>query len=330
MTYPDIYMTPEYCHLFNEIDHGTHQIFLHESKTGKVLYTFILRPIEIEHAPEGYYDIISPYGYGGPVILECDPGHHPQIMNEYHEAFLAFVKDNNVVSEFVRFHPILNNAGYCRSIYHVEFNRNTVAIDLTTPDPLMDCFTSSCRNKIRTAQKNNIQIEFDFSGSTVTDFHRIYTRTMEKNDAKEFYFFPESFFQKLFQVLKGKALLINAIVDGTIVCAGLFFHYRSMMHTFLSATDPEYYKIPCKNLVYSEAAQWGKANDCHVLHLGGGYTPDPMDSLLSFKKSFARNGLCHFYIGKQIHHQAMYDALVKSIMPKPNLISSDFFPLYRS
>ena len=62
-------------------------------RPGDVLYPFLVRPLE-----GGRCDITSAYGYGGPYGR-----------GEWRQAFAAACREHGVVSEFVRFHPLLGN-----------------------------------------------------------------------------------------------------------------------------------------------------------------------------------------------------------------------------
>ena len=61
--------------------------------------------------PEGrYFDFSTPYGYGGWLIEGEDPA-------PVFEAYRQWAEKNGVISEFVRFHPMLRNHEACGSFY---------------------------------------------------------------------------------------------------------------------------------------------------------------------------------------------------------------------
>lgn len=63
--------------------------------------------------PEGeYFDFATPYGYGG-WIIEGD--NLEELFSEYTE----WLTDNKIISEFVRFHPMLQNQIGCENFYEV-------------------------------------------------------------------------------------------------------------------------------------------------------------------------------------------------------------------
>ncbi len=62
-----------------------------------------------------------------------------------------------------------------------------------------------------------------------------------------------------------------------------------------------------------------------TLYLGGGVGSGE-DSLFRFKKSFFKGELNHFFIGKKIYNQEMYDELVGM----RDVSETTFFPRYRA
>ncbi|MCL2623694.1 MAG: GNAT family N-acetyltransferase [Planctomycetaceae bacterium] len=328
---PDIYFIPEYGKLFEHHDHGQWHKFEFDCAFGKVYYSFIVRPIMIDDQETKHFDCITPYGYGGPIITEWKPGHQYQLTQAYNHEFSNYCKKNDIITEFVRFHPLLNNVEYCKEIYDVAFNRRTVAIDLTLDDLMKDSFSQKCRNTIKKAIKNAVKVQFDFEGTTIKDFHRLYTLTMQKNAAPNYYFFTEEFFIETMRVLNGKIFILNALYNGEIVSSAMFMHHHDFMHYHFSATHPDYYKLACNNLIISEAARWGKDHGKRLFHLGGGFTTADDDPLLLFKKSFAKNGLREFWIGRHIHNHDIYRKLVELAQKnKDEPLRSDYFPLYRA
>ena len=59
---------------------------------------------------EKWYDFVTPYGYGGPLITEVEDGAKEQLVKAFYEEFSRYCAEQKIVSEFVRFHPIAQNA----------------------------------------------------------------------------------------------------------------------------------------------------------------------------------------------------------------------------
>src|SRR5690606_9044492 len=78
---------------------------------------------------EDYYDIVTPYGYGGPYI----EGDDETIILDFDEEFEQFCLASNILTETIRFHPFVQNVNFTKSRMEVEFIRPTTAVDLTKP-----------------------------------------------------------------------------------------------------------------------------------------------------------------------------------------------------
>jgi lipid II:glycine glycyltransferase (peptidoglycan interpeptide bridge formation enzyme) len=154
--------------------------------------------------------------------------------------------------------------------------------------------------------------------------------TMQKNYASNYYFFNEQFFKKTMDRLQGHIVIVNAIYRNETIGTAMFMYYEDFLHYHFSATNPEYYKFACNNLILSEMVKWGKHNGINYFHLGGGHTTASNDSLLSFKKSFSKNEFYEFWIGKRIHDLDVYQKLVELTSQIQTNKNISYFPLYRT
>ena len=325
MDYPDIYYYPPYLELFERSLCGKATLYRHCSALGEVCYAFHLRPVEIGGMRKDCFDTITPHSYGGPVITKCVPGEEADLMREFNAAFSQYCQDQRIVSEFIRFHPVLKNVIYCKEIYSATQVGHTVAIDLLVDDLFLNSFTRRCRQNIRSARKQGVEIVFDFSCETIANFKHLYTLTMQKNSAADYYYFSDDFFLESVKNLKNQLFIVNAVFDKRIVGAAMFLCHEKYLHYHLSSTHPDYYSLSSSYLVQSEVAQWGKNNGFSTFHLGGG-----LETLLFFKRSFVKEGgLCDLWIGKKIRNQDLYDRLVEEATLKGTIDKPDFFPLYR-
>ena len=75
------------------------------------------------------FDFCTPYGYGGWLIEGDD---NDSLMAAYE----TWCKKNRIVSEFVRFHPVLKNAEQSQQSYDVIPLGETVAMDLSSPETI--------------------------------------------------------------------------------------------------------------------------------------------------------------------------------------------------
>lgn len=328
----DIYFTPQYCKIYENNGEGILKNFSLNSKHGKVYYNFLLREIKYSVGNEKYYDIITPYGYGGPLFLNYSTKENlKQLIIEFKDKFEKYCSENKIVSEFVRFHPLIKNYLFMDNYMEISYIRDTVYMNLDSEEQIWQDITSKCRNMIRKAEKNDIKIELDNSKEALQSFIRLYKITMDKNKATSYYYFKDDFFHDTFSLLKGNIYIFNAKYENKIISSALIMKYNEFAHYHFSGSDIEYLKLASNNLLLYKAALWAYKNGCKYFHLGGGYLGNN-DNLFKFKKSFSKNNIVNFYIGKKIHNKLVYDKLVEEWQKmKGNHDSNiNYFPLYRA
>ena len=301
----DIYFTPEYYSLYQNYGDGDARCFVFEQDGEVVLYPFLINPI----TPLGYkldkesYDIQGAYGYNG-IIASSD---NADFITAFWESFDAYCQENNVVAEFTRFHPLLNNQRLASPKMKTFFSRHTVALDLTDDDIWMHQISSKNRNMIRKAEKEGVTI---VESDDYETFRRLYDGTMTDLHAEDFYFFPKSYYDEYKLTFKGESMLCLAMLDGKAIAGSMFMFSDDYAHYHLSARDREYSRYAANNLILWYAIQKAKKHGCKWFHFGGGTTGNDDDSLLKFKKEFSKT-LCEFWIGKRVHNQAVYDQIVE-------------------
>lgn len=324
----DIYFKPEWIYSCQEIEDGTPVIYEFQNEYGKISYNFFKRKIPILYNDEEYYDIISPYGYGGPLILEYQEGCKDKLLKDFQEDFSKYCKENKIVSEFVRFHPIYNNGKDFLDFYDVSSIRKTVGTDLTKEDPFQEEFSKSTRKLIRRLLKEGVEYQIieDPNKDDIEDFFKIYYSTMDRNEASDFYYFTKDYFYKCLELFGKDIIIINVLIDNITVASAFYIRGDGIIHAHLSGTLQEYIKYSPAYIIKYATILWGKDHGYRLVHYGGGTTNSPDDSLLKFKKKFTKDTLFDFSIGKKIWDKDVYDHLVN----QTNSQDSSFFPQYRS
>lgn len=265
-----------------------------------------------------YFDFACPYGYGGWIVEGTE-------IKDLFASYEEWCVDNGIISEFVRFHPIVENHKACENNYDVIRLGNTVAIDLSSPEMIWTNIHSKNRNMIRKAKKNGIVIYSGRYPEIYKTFREIYNSTMDKDNAETYYYFEEEFYESILNDLPQNAQIFYAVYKGKIIAASIMLAANGYMNYHLSGSIQEYANMAPTNLLLYEAALWGYANGCRTLYLGGGVGSGE-DSLYKFKKSFYRpDDVKRFHIGKKIFVQEKYDEL----LGLRGSIDSGFFPKYR-
>ncbi len=324
----DIYFDSNYGKLYEKAEHGVCEVFEYEDDNGKVCHQFIKReiPQELLHSTEKFYDIVTPYGYGGPVIVKAED--KKKLVNDFFVAFAKYCEQQNIVSEFVRFHPIVNNALDFKEIYNATWDRKTLGTNLKDyDDPVKQEFSKSCRKSIRQTLKKEVEYRiiekpFDLSG-----FKKVYYDTMDRNDASEYYYFDDEYFEKIQEWYRENLLIIEVIFEGQVIAAGLYFLYNKMIHVHLSGTLKEYLHLSPAYILRYALTCWAKEKGYEYIHHGGGRTNKEDDALYLFKKQFASNTQFDFYLGRKIWMPEKYIEICRQNQINPD---QAFFPAYRS
>ena len=323
----DIYFEKDYGKLYEKIENGKADIFLYEDENGIISNQFIKREIPIKIDQSKYFDIVTPYGYGGPIIEKVEKGRKEILVEQYYKKFKKYCEKNSIVSEFIRFHPILKNAKDFEKIYNIQCIRKTLGTDLKKfENPIASEFSKSCRKNIRQAVNKGVSYKITKSPENLSTFEKCYYSTMDRNHATDYYYFPKEYFDSILRKFNSNIILVEAIYEGKTIASGLYFVYNKTIHIHLSGTLSEYLYVSPAYILRYAVTLWGKENGYELIHHGGGRSNSPEDSLFKFKKQFAKNTEFDFYIGKKIWNEEIYEKLCKL---KKKEKEEDFFPAYR-
>lgn len=335
----DVYYLSGYAKAFQIHGDGEPILFYYDDGDTRAMNVVMKRDIanDVHFAgklPEGaFFDIVTPYGYGG-FLFNGEASEEK--LKVFDSEYSGFCKSEGIISEFVRFHPFLQNTNILSGIYQITKLGKTISINLNSKEQIWSELTSKNRNMIRKAQKSGVEIFWGRSIELYRDFIKLYNVTMDKDNAKEYYYFGESFYKSILNDLKHNALIFYAVYQDKIIAMSIILFANQKMHYHLSSTNEEYQHLAPTNLLLLEAARWGCENGYNVFHLGGGFGSKE-DSIYKFKSSFNRNSDNTFSVGKKIFDEEKYEELI-SIRQKVNGIDSEvkiddfegFFPKYRS
>lgn len=323
----DIYFDKKYGKLYENIENGKLKIFEYKDENGKISNQFILRKIPIKVEGRTYFDIVTPYGYGGPIIEECSQGKESDLVEAFIRKFEKFCSKNRIVSEFVRFHPLLNNAKAFDKHYNTEYIRHTLGTNLKDfEEPVKEEFSKSCRKNIRQALNKGVIYKITEAPKDIHNFKKIYYSTMDRNNATDYYYFGDKYFKQILKYFRKNVLLVEAIYENKTIASGLYFIYNKTIHIHLSGTLKEYLFLSPAYILRYAVTLWGKEKGYEIIHHGGGRSNSEEDSLYKFKKGFAKNTEFDFGIGKKVWNKKIYEELCKKKQIGEN---EEFFPAYR-
>lgn len=328
----DVYWLSGYTKAFELHGDGEPVLLLYENEGIKGINVVMKRDIADDKHFKGilekgkYYDLSTVYGYGG-WIFEGE-----KMIGTYTEQFIRemdeWYSDNNIVSEFIRFHPVIDNESMVdEQIYEKIRLGNTVAIMLDDEESVWNRYSSKNRGHIRKAEKEGVSIITSDSVEAYEIFNSIYETTMNQDEAVDYYYFDSEFFDSIRNDLKEHAMVYIAYLKERPIAAAIMLYENKYISYHLSGQIMEFRKYAGTNMILNEAAKWGCANGFEWLHLGGGLGAKE-GPLYDFKKSFYKKGEDKaFYIGKKIINRKIYDELVSM----RNLTSDTaFFPKYRA
>lgn len=320
----DVYYLSGYVKAFMLHGDGEPHLLFYEESGLKAIYVYMKRKTDIE----GYYDCVSPYGYGG-VLFEGDISE--ERLHAFWKSYVTKMREEGIADNFVRYHPVLANAIPMKSISNVIDLGKTVAFDLSSPDIIWENIISKNRNMIRKAEKNGIKIRHGKNIELFADFKRIYNATMEKDQAEPYYFFGDAFYESIHRDLYNNYEMFYAVLNGEIIAMSIILYANDQMHYHLSGSMIEYRHLAPTNLLLYKAALWGYEQGFKTFHLGGGVGSGE-DNLYRFKAAFNRNSNYQFSIGKEIFDSHKYDELVARRVARDVVFNekSMFFPLYRA
>lgn len=257
-----------------------------------------------------YYDIETPYGYGGP------------ISNSKSIKFLNFARINfdnwcqkkNIVCELIRFNPFLKNHQNISNKSSIDITRiKKLALVKDVDDISLNFFNQKTRNMIKKNSYSNINFQvYDKSNineNLLLKFYENYTNSMLIKKAKKFYFFPWNYFLYLKKlILKDNAFLVmaNDITSRDYLCGAIFLKNDTNCYYHLSFQK----KVAglMNSLLFFFYNQSKKKNIKNIM-LGGGLTNDENDTLFKFKEKMSNISL-DFYIGTKIHNHKIYNRIV--------------------
>lgn len=320
----DVYYLSGYVKAFHIHGDGDPFLLYYESPDLRAIYVYMRRKTSIE----GVFDSVTPYGYGG-VLFEGDTSEENRAA--FWKEYLSTMEQEHIVDNFVRYHPVLKNAEPMKGISEVIDLGKTVAFDLTSPEMIWENIISKNRNMIRKAEKNGIEIRHGKDLALFEDFRRIYNATMEKDNAEEYYFFGEKFYESIHNDLYDNYEMFYAVYEGQIIAMSIMLFGNKQMHYHLSGSVLEFRNLAPSNLLLYKAALWGCEQGYKTFHLGGGVGSGE-DNLYKFKAAFNKMSDYQFSIGKQIFNEEKYDKLVKIRRESDPSFdeTSRFFPLYRA
>lgn len=327
----DIYWLSGYVRAFRLHGDGEPMLLYYEDGDLRGINVVMKRDIAhdkhfVGKIPEGeYFDLATPYGYGG-WLFEGEE--KEDSFDKFSEEYTSLCKDNKIVSEFVRFHPVLENASFINDRYYdTVLLGPTVAIELDDKEKIWERYSSKNRSHIRVAMKEGVSVKIDNSKEAFEQFMKIYETTMDHDDADSYYYFDRDFFESVRKDLEGSGTIFTAYLGDVAIASSIMLYSEKYMNYHLSGQLFEYRRYSGTSVILDEAAKWGCDKGFRWLHLGGGLGAKE-GPLYEFKKAFYKKGEDKkFHIGRKIFDEERYNELLGM---REGDLDEGFFPRYRA
>lgn len=267
-----------------------------------------------------YFDLISPYGYGGFLGNVSD---YKKVDLEYDE----YCRQSGYICEFVRFELFSDYYRFFAGEVETRTHNVIRDLDMELDDIWMD-FKQKVRKNVKRATKSGLEIVVDESGKYLDEFLNIYYGTMERTKAESQFFFSRAFFECLNQ-MHGNYVYFHVKYKEKIISTELVIYGVDTCYSYLGGTNKEFFDLRPNDFLKYEIIKWAKKKGMKRFVLGGGYGQD--DGIYQYKVCLAPKGIVDFYIGRRIFDEQNYNLLIsirKEISNK--LVNEKFFPIYRS
>ncbi len=298
------------------------EMYIHSFEFGVLIYPYLKRRIP----GTAYQDITTPYGYGGPVFIGIWSMDQVEMVRQH---FLAYCQAEQILTETIRFHPVLENDELGR-LWSKTTNvlQQTVTVELTASyETIESRFSSMTRRNIKKAVREGVTVRVGRREDYLTFMH-LYRLTMDKHHAAARYYFDDHYFQ---QFADGRlpAELLVAERNGSVIAACIVLYGRQFAHYHLGASDPTELAARPNHLLFAEMIRRTKELGKTALHLGGGTTREVTDSLLAYKRSFSPLQT-NFTLGTSILDPLLYHQLSDRHLQDHQPSAQGWFPAYRT
>jgi len=327
----DIYYTPEYYSLYEELGDGKANCFTFKKGNEIALYPYLINSVNAfgYELDLEYFDIQGAYGYNGVISNSTNQ----DFIDGFYKEFNRYCRNENIIAEFTRFHPLFGNEFFSKNNFEVIFERKTVYIDLNKSyESLFMGYQKTTRKQIRRASNRyNIRLQlFENDISILDDFLFIYNESMKRVNALPYLYFNKDYFKSLLKI-KGCYCLF-AFYNNKPIAAATFFHWGPYIQGHLGGSLTDYMAFAPFSLIYDQLIKFGQSKSCRFLHVGGGATNNDEDSLLKYKMNFSDTSR-EFLIGKKIHNQNIYYEVIGQWIkrnPVSNSIENKMLLKYRT
>lgn len=295
-----------------------------------VLRTHLVRPIRSRSTTmRRYVDFITPFEFGGPITLPSGLPPSKKLIELSQNAMNKYCTEQGIISEFVRFHPLLQNSNHWAKYYQLREVGDNYLIDLKlASEEIIQQYSRSQLRNIRRAQLTGAYVQkIPLKKSNIDIVQHLYNENQARLNNPAEYCFASDYFSALDQsVEKIISLYLCRSVLSKPVSALMVLCGNKYSHSHLIGSDPKFRTEIPNSLLYHEAAMDLKGQGLRYFHLGG--AGEKQHGVRAFKKGLS-TGAQPYFVGTKIYDQKVYTQLCKDAGASKLMENSEFFPLYR-
>lgn len=324
----DVHFLPGFAKT-HERDGATAHLAVYQSEEGwSVIQPFLKRPVD-----GGRCDITS-MGYGGPISDAPIPSRAHGI--EYAAAWVEWMEANGVVCEFALLNPLFETEqGYLIHDADTRREKSVVFLPLDNEPAMIERMRHGRRQAIKKFKDRPDTFALLFEGQFgQRAFTELYGVTMVRNNAP-----PR------WRLSAATLDAITALSDAVIIAAGsdhvgatsmaIILFGRVAAYYHLAANIDEFQTGANEAVILMAARMARQERGSRWLHLGGGRTNDPNDSLLDYKQSFGGITVPVYSYNRVIDTAAYLElcGVAKWTLPEKIAVAfkaGGFFPAYRA
>lgn len=340
----DLHYSPQYGLVYRDAYGFEPLLAVYEDRGQTIIQAIVRRALGslafLADVPAGnsYVDVATPYGYGGPLVLDPQGADLTEHMQAFDRAYRSWCEAERIASEFVCLHPLLDNLGAVAAggTAVPVAEKQIVYIDLAPSEEILwGAISRGTRSSIRHARRAGVSVDrVHPDAAHLEAFQRLYLATMDRRGAAARWRFPPSYFAACVERLgpNGSALFF-ARCEGELAAAYLLLNDERTAYYHFGASDPRWFDRRPNNLLMFETMLWAKRKGLARYHLGGGVTANENDSLLRFKSSFGGCRALLYTYGRVLHAE-VYRRLCDLKLEHERstglpVAHPDYFPLYR-
>lgn len=316
----DFYHTWDYQDLVKD---GEPMLFVYEEEDNFIAIPFTKRSIPNSN----YFDFHSVYGYTGPIsnvdINQLDE----YFILQFQACLLKFLKKENCISVFVKFHPFFNQTVALEKMGGVFDNGKVVAVDLKQQiEDQRRKYRGCVASTIKKSHKLGFTTRQMQGKEAIIQFTNLYNQSMQRVGATVSYLYDEAYFTRLLNSTQCNAKLLFVYYEDKMISGSVITFKHGIIQAHLLATDSNYFNLSPAKFMVDEICLLGREMGMEYFHLGGGLGYKE-NSLFEWKLGFSDLILPH-KSWRFIVDQNAYRELVEQTGNDMNNLE-DFFPLYR-